>query len=140
MDNNFVDRILIRETWDKDSAILLIKDLASILGFSKTEQVIIATVTSELGTNILRFAKKGELIMKVIRNDKKHGLEILAIDNGPGISNIELAMQENYSTLPGSLGLGLPSIKRNMDEFEIKSNKNNGTRILVRKWLPNEEN
>ena len=61
------------------------------------------------------------------------GISIIAADHGPGIPNIELAMQDGYSTSKG-LGLGLPGCKRIMDEFEISSEVGKGTTIAVKKW------
>ncbi|MCT4544629.1 MAG: anti-sigma regulatory factor [Vallitalea sp.] len=106
------------------------------VGFMSTDEVMIATAASELSTNIIRYAKKGEIIISIIKNlkDGRKGLEIYASDNGPGIRDIELAMQEQYSSLPNSLGLGLPSVKRIMDEFYIESLMGRGTRVLVRRW------
>jgi len=104
------------------------------LNFSLTDLTIIATVISELARNIIVFAKQGNIVVETIRQGKKIGIGITAIDKGPGIPDIFLAMQDGYSTGRG-LGLGLPGVRRLMDEFEIFSETGNGTKVSVKKWL-----
>lgn len=58
---------------------------------------------------------------------------VVARDNGPGISDLERALQDGFST-NGGLGLGLPGVRRMMDEFEIVSHQNLGTTVIVKKW------
>lgn len=129
--------VKLSEDYDNGHAIFVAREMASKVGFMRTDEVMIATATSELSTNIIRYAKKGEIVISIIKNlkDGRKGLEICASDNGPGIRDIELAMQEQYSTLSNSLGLGLPSVKRIMDEFYIESLMGRGTRVLVRRWM-----
>ena len=127
-------RIALSESWDKDHAVSATREFAASAGFGKAEQMLIATVASELSTNILRYAGHGELQLKLIREPARVGVEVLALDQGCGIRDIDKAMQDHYSTTPGSLGLGLPSVKRIMDDFEIVSGPQQGTRVLARKW------
>lgn len=126
---------LLLET-DNEFVIYTVCKITSEEGFAAMEQTLIATAASELATNIIRYAKKGKVWINVIldENEESLGIEILAIDSGPGITDIELAMKERYSTLPNSLGFGLSSVKRIMDEFYIDSKRGKGTCILVRKW------
>jgi len=108
--------------------------LASQLGFSNIEQTFIATAISEVARNIIVYAKSGEITMRTEqRNGGKPGITIVARDEGPGIPDVALAMQNGYSTT-NSLGLGLPGAKRMMDEFEIVSEVGKGTTITMRKW------
>ncbi|MBW2431949.1 MAG: anti-sigma regulatory factor, partial [Deltaproteobacteria bacterium] len=95
--------------------------LAAEAGFDETHQHLIATAASELAANIVKYAKEGEVMLKIIQRDRQLGIKIIARDNGPGIKNIEQVMQDNFSTSKDSLGLGLPSVKRIMDEFKIES-------------------
>lgn len=127
----------LAEGYNNGYAIFITRQMAAKAGFISTEEVMIATAASELSTNIIRYAKKGEMIISIIKNlkDGARGLEVYASDTGPGIRNIEIAMQEGYSSLPNSLGLGLPSVKRIMDEFYIESLLERGTRVLARKWI-----
>jgi serine/threonine-protein kinase RsbT len=110
------------------------RELASHLGFSSSELAIIATAISELARNIVRYARTGEIILKLIERGDKRGVHIVARDQGPGIRNLELAMQDGYST-SGGLGLGLPGVRRLMDEFEIISKNGEGTTVTIKKWL-----
>ena len=127
-------RIALYESWDKDSAVIKARELAAGAGFNPANQMLIATVAAELSTNILRYAGSGELFLSIVRDDARIGVEIRAIDNGSGIEDIDQALQDNFTTTPGSLGLGLPSVRRIMDDFEIDSKRGHGTRILARKW------
>ncbi|NLL53474.1 MAG: anti-sigma regulatory factor [Peptococcaceae bacterium] len=109
------------------------KKLAKHLDFSSSELTTIATAISELARNIVDYAGGGEIILKLIQQNGKQGIAIVARDNGPGIKDLELAMQDGYSTGKG-LGLGLPGTKRLMDDFEIFSEIGKGTTIIVKKW------
>lgn len=121
---------------DNTSAVIVTHQIAKEIGFSDQDQTLLAVVSSELSTNILRYAQKGKVTINTIQKNTQKGIEIIAEDNGPGIENIEMALSEHYSTGDG-LGLGLPSVKRIMDEFSIQSIKNKGTIIITRKWKKN---
>jgi serine/threonine-protein kinase RsbT len=110
--------------------------LASELGFSATDSTFIATAISELARNIVAYAKRGEIALGVLENSSKgpRGLQVVARDEGPGIANVSRALQGGYSS-SGSLGLGLPGVRRLMDEFEIVSQVGKGTTVSVKKWL-----
>ncbi len=108
--------------------------IAGRIGFTKTICCMIGTAVSELARNIYRYAKKGGTIrISELRRRRVSGVQVVAKDDGPGIKDIKKAMQDNYSTTAGSLGIGLPGVKRFMDEFSIKSGK--GTTIMIRKWV-----
>jgi serine/threonine-protein kinase RsbT len=119
---------------DHEPVVLTARRMAARIGFNSTDEVMIATAASELATNILRYAQKGEVCLRIINRHDRSGIEIIASDQGPGIENVELALQDHYTTTPKSLGLGLPSVKRIMDEFLINSDPDAGTYIAVRKW------
>ncbi len=107
--------------------------LALLIGFSSTEATMVAASISELARNIILYAQQGELILRVVQNGSKRGITVVARDAGPGIPDVRRAMMEGYST-SGGLGLGLPGVKRLMDEFEIASEPGKGTCVKVRKW------
>lgn len=109
------------------------RQLASQCGFPSTDLAVVATAISELARNIVRYAVRGEVILRLVDNNGKRGIEVVAADDGPGISDIGLAMQDGYST-SGGLGLGLPGTRRLMDEFEITSDFGKGTTVTVRRW------
>lgn len=118
---------------DVGTAISAARRVAEHAGFSETDQYLIATAVSELATNMVRYAGGGEVALRVIESVTGLGVEVVAQDSGPGIEDIEAAMQDNYSS-GGSLGLGLPGIQRIMDEFSIESTPGEGTRCVARKW------
>jgi serine/threonine-protein kinase RsbT len=109
------------------------RTMAAEMGFSKLDMTLIATAISELARNIIQYAGHGEVILTMIEQGAKKGLVIVVMDQGPGIPNIERAMQDGFSTGHG-LGLGLPGSRRLMDEFEIVSEVGKGTRIKMCKW------
>lgn len=111
------------------------RELARDAGFSGSDLTIIATAISELARNILVYARRGEVVLDLVRNDGRRGIAVVAQDEGPGIPDIERAMCDGYST-GNSLGLGLPGAKRLMDEFDIVSAVGKGTTVTMKKWAP----
>lgn len=107
--------------------------LANRIGFSSSDQVLIATAISEAARNILQYARSGEIIFSHIQNGEKEGILIIARDQGPGIKDIRRVMEDGYSS-SGGLGLGLPGIKRLMNEMDIQSTPGKGTTVTFRKW------
>ena len=106
---------------------------ATLLGFSTSESTLIATAVSELVRNILTYAGSGEIIFRSSGgNSGGHGLQIVARDKGPGIADIDNALSKGHSTA-GGLGLGLPGVRRVMDDFKISSQIGRGTTVTVRK-------
>lgn len=109
------------------------RSLATNLGFSGGELALIATAISEVARNIVVYAKRGEIRLELVERDGRKGVKIVARDRGPGIVDIERAMQDGYSTSK-SLGLGLPGARRLMDEFHIESVIGEGTTVTMTKW------
>ena len=109
--------------------------MAREFGFSSGDATLIATAISELARNIMAYAGEGMITMNVIYNSKREGLLIVASDEGPGIADIPRALRDGFST-SGSLGIGLPGVRRLMDEFDISSQPNVGTVVTVTKWKP----
>jgi serine/threonine-protein kinase RsbT len=129
----------IRVPINSDQDIVLARQkgrsLAAEAGFSAVDSTLIATAISELARNIVSYAKKGEIILQPLRNSHSTGISIVATDNGPGIPDIRLALRDGFST-SGSLGLGLPGVRRLVDEFQIVSSIGQGTVVKVTKWRP----
>jgi len=96
---------------------------------------VIATAISELARNIIEYAATGEIVLSQDDADGRPGIVIVARDEGPGIPDLSRALSAGYSTGLG-LGLGLPGVRRLMDDFEITSDPGRGTTVSVRKWLP----
>lgn len=109
------------------------RELAVQMGFVYSDGALIATAISELARNIVSYAKNGRIEISPVEMGGRTGIEVIARDEGPGIRNIDLAMQDGYST-SGGLGLGLPGVRRLMDTFEIVSKDGTGTTITTIKW------
>jgi serine/threonine-protein kinase RsbT len=109
------------------------RELAARIGFPSTDQTLIATAISEVARNIISYAQRGEIRVTLLQHGVREGIQVVARDEGPGIADVELAMQDGYSTAR-SLGLGLPGARRLMDEFEISSTVGRGTTVVMRKW------
>ena len=107
--------------------------MAMQMGFRSTDATLIATAISELARNILLYARVGEIVITSIEKGEQRGLAVIARDEGPGIADPERAMEDGYST-SGRLGLGLPGVRRLMDEFELGTNGGQGTTVTVKKW------
>jgi serine/threonine-protein kinase RsbT len=107
--------------------------IAMRAGFAHAEAEAVVLAVSELATNLVHYARGGQLSIMIISRAGVAGISILSRDGGPGIKNIELALQDGYST-GGGLGSGLPAVHRLMDEFAITTGPT-GTRIEARKWV-----
>jgi serine/threonine-protein kinase RsbT len=110
------------------------RTMAANIGFAATDATLIATAISELARNIVMYAQQGEVMMRSVEAAHFKGMLIVARDDGPGIRSIQDALRDGYST-SGGLGLGLPGVKRLMDEFAIESEPRRGTTVSVKKWL-----
>jgi serine/threonine-protein kinase RsbT len=108
--------------------------LATTSGFSINGVTIITTAISEVARNIIEHAGEGRIIVRPTNGSRRKGLEIVAIDDGPGIRDVATVMRDGYSTRHG-LGMGLPGARRLMDEFEIVSAPGRGTTVTMRKRL-----
>ena len=126
-------RFSIASDLDLSIAIANLRKWALAKGFSETDATRFVTAASELGRNILKYASTGHILYSTVAKGIRTGIELSAVDNGPGIADIEKAMQDNFST-SGTLGMGLPGVKRLVDEFEIESNADLGTTATVRMW------
>jgi serine/threonine-protein kinase RsbT len=109
------------------------RQLAAQLGFSSTDQTLIATAISEVARNIVVYAVQGEIVLTRADDAGRVGIQVQAIDSGPGIDNKDLAMRDGYST-KNSLGLGLPGARRLMDDFTLESEVGRGTTVTMKKW------
>jgi serine/threonine-protein kinase RsbT len=112
-----------------------VRTMAATLGFGALDQTRLATVTSELARNVVKYARRGRLIAQPTKSPHgRDGLRLIFEDDGPGIPDIDAAMRDGYSTSKG-LGKGLPGSRRLVDEFKIDSAPGRGTRITVVRWL-----
>ena len=126
-------RVAINSDQDIVSARQKGRLMATELGFSMGDATLIATAISELARNIISYARKGQISLNMVNGLNRQGISVIATDDGPGIPDIRQALRDGFST-SGSLGLGLPGVRRLMDEFEITSQPGRGTIVAVKKW------
>jgi serine/threonine-protein kinase RsbT len=110
------------------------RSLAAQAGFSHSNLTMIATAISEVASNIVEYAKEGDVIITLIDDASKRGVEIVASDNGPGIADVSMVMRDGDSTGKG-LGIGLHGARQLMDEFAIASAIGAGTIVTMKKWV-----
>lgn len=112
-----------------------VRTMAAAIGFRLIDQTRLATVTSELARNVVKYAKRGRMIAQpTTSTNGREGLRLIFEDSGPGIPDIEAAMRDGFTTGRG-LGKGLPGSKRLVDEFIIESAPGQGTRITIVRWM-----
>ena len=112
-----------------------VRAIAAWLGFRIIDQTRLATVTSELARNVVKYARRGRMIAQPLDAAQgRAGLRLIFEDTGPGIPDVGAAMRDGFSTGRG-LGKGLPGSKRLVDLFEIESAVGVGTRVTVVRWL-----
>ncbi len=124
----------IKDQADLTLALIKTGESGLLSDASNLDQSLIKTIISELGTNIIKYARRGRIHVRRMRNDDAIDIGIEATDQGPGIVNVELAMKDRFTT-GTSLGLGLPSVKRMSDIFSIESAPGQGTRVLAQKRI-----
>jgi serine/threonine-protein kinase RsbT len=110
------------------------REAATQAGFGPTDVTRIVTASSELARNIFKYAGRGRMRWQTIVQGDRSGILLEFQDDGPGIADVQLAMQEGYSS-SGGLGMGLPGAKRLVDELEISSSAGKGTVVTLKKWL-----
>jgi len=105
----------------------------SARSFALVDQTKIVTAASELARNTVDYGGGGTVRLELMNDGIRRGLRVTFEDQGPGIPNIEKAMQDHYTTGKG-LGLGLGGAKRLVNEFEITSRVGEGTRVVITRW------
>ena len=126
-------RVPIRSDTDVVVACQKGRALAAELGLSSNDQVIVTIAISEVASNIVRYARVGEIILDSVLEEGRQGILVIARDKGPGITDVQKALQDGYST-GGGLGLGLSGARRLMDELKVTSEVGQGTRVEAVKW------
>jgi serine/threonine-protein kinase RsbT len=110
-----------------------VRRLTQELKFSLVDQTKMVTAASELARNALIYGKGGAMHWEVLQVESRSGLKLLFADEGPGIANMDLAMTDGWTSGTG-LGMGLTGAKRLVNEFEIDSKVNGGTRVSITRW------
>jgi serine/threonine-protein kinase RsbT len=127
------ERIAIESDADVVTARQRARALAVGLEMPSTDQTLLATAISEIARNITAYAQRGELRLDVIHDGTRRGIRVVAVDEGPGIDDVDKALTDGYTT-GGGLGLGLPGARRLVDEFDIQTAPGEGTRVTLVKW------
>jgi serine/threonine-protein kinase RsbT len=127
-------RVAIRTDADVVTARQEARTMGAGLGFSSTDLTLLATAISEVARNITTYAGEGQVTLRVLDQDGRRGIEVLAADEGPGIENVELAMRDGFTTGNG-LGLGLPGTRRLVDDFYLQTTPGVGTTVRLVKWI-----
>ena len=123
----------LRSMDDMIKARQLVRDCAIFQGLSLVDQTKIVTAASELARNTVVHGGGGEMRLQALNDGSRRGVKVIFADKGPGIPNIELAMQDGYTTR-GGLGLGLSGSKRLVNEFSIESQSGKGTTVSIVRW------
>jgi len=126
-------KIEVRRSDDVSRVRSRLRRCAQELGFSELVQTRIVTAASELARNLLQYAGSGEVRIETLRNGSDIGLRVSFEDKGPGIADVSRALADGFSS-SGGLGLGLGGARRLMDDFEISSPIDGGTRIVITQW------
>ena len=127
-------RIAIRGEPDVTRAILESGRACTAIGCRDDQKSRVTTAVSELARNILKYADSGEIVVRARETRHARGVQVTAVDRGPGIEDVERALADHYSS-GGTLGLGLPGVRRLMDEFDVQSTCGEGTRVTATLWL-----
>jgi len=102
-------------------------------GFNLVDQTKVVTAASELARNAVVYGGGGMAILEILHDTDRKGLRLTFKDDGPGIPDVERAMQDGYTTGNG-LGLGLGGARRLSSEFSIDSSPGKGTRVVITRW------
>lgn len=127
----------VARTIDVRMAVAAMQQQELFPHLTATERTNVCTIISELGTNILKYAGSGRLLLRAIRCGSRQGVEVLAIDEGPGIPDIAKAMQDRFTT-GKTLGLGLGAVQRLASEFELRSPAQGGTHARAVYWMQDD--
>lgn len=128
------EQLEVRAGPDVDAARRGVQALAAEIGMEDSDQDMIGTATSELARNMLDYGGGGRVQVEVVQGERGQGIRVTFEDQGPGIADVEQALEDGYSTGAG-MGLGLPGAKRLVHEFEIASRRGRGTRIVITRWV-----
>lgn len=128
-----VESIPLRSSEDVVIARQAVRKKAVALGFGLVDQTKFVTATSELARNTIDYGGGGTACIELIEKQSRSGIRVTFEDHGPGISDINLALTEGY-TSGGGLGLGLSGAKKLSHEFEIWSEPGEGTRVSILRW------
>ena len=129
----FVERLPVAHSEDIVKVRQYVRAKAVQMGFSLVDQTKIVTAASELARNTVVHGGGGWMETRILNLNGRKGIELTFEDSGPGIEDVERALQDGFTTSEG-LGLGLGGARRLSNEFEIHSRPGEGTRVTIRRW------
>jgi serine/threonine-protein kinase RsbT len=112
-----------------------VSDAAREIGLSTLDRTKVVTAASELARNTVVYGRGGAMYLEIVKDGPKDGLRITFDDHGPGIPDVDRALEDGYST-GGSLGMGLPGARRLVNEFDVTSIVGAGTCVTIVRWKP----
>ena len=133
MANTKTDELPLRTQQEVVLARQGVRRLAQELGFGLVDQTKLVTAASELGRNALIYGNGGVMRWEVVTDGRRQGLRLHFIDRGPGIPDLHLAMTDGWTSGTG-MGLGLSGAKRLVNDFEIETGPEIGTRVTITRW------
>jgi anti-sigma regulatory factor (Ser/Thr protein kinase) len=107
--------------------------LAAVIGLDDTIAGKVALVITEAASNIVKHAGSGDILLRALAAGDARGIEVLAIDKGPGFANLEQAMRDGMSTA-GSYGVGMGAMRRLADEFDLYADESHGSALRMAVW------
>ena len=110
-----------------------VADGAKEVGLSILDRTKVVTAASEIARNTVVYGKGGDMSVEIVRDGVRDGLRLVFEDHGPGIADIDQALEDGFST-GGSMGLGLPGARRLVNEFAVTSTVGVGTRVTIVRW------
>ena len=128
-------RIGLRSDVDVVTARREVTEWAEEIGLSVVDRTKLITATSELARNTVVHGRGGVMSLEVVRDGSREGLRLTFEDQGPGIADVDRALEDGYST-GGGMGLGLPGARRLVDEFALTSTEGEGTCVTIVRWKP----
>jgi serine/threonine-protein kinase RsbT len=128
-----IETLALRGSEDVVVVRRLARERLAALGFSVVDQTKMITAASELARNAVVHAGGGRVTFEELSRDGRQGLKLTFVDDGPGIADVDRALQDGYTT-GGGLGLGLGGSRRLVNEFEIRSSPGKGTTVSIVRW------
>lgn len=110
-----------------------VRKLTQEAGFGIVDQTKMVTAASELARNTLIYGLGGEMRWELLADGPRKGLRLHFVDEGPGIPDLERALTDGWTSGSG-MGLGLSGAKRLVNEFEVDTAVNRGTRVTITRW------
>ena len=125
----------LRSDIDVVAARQAVRDWAKEIGLSVLDLTKVVTAASELARNTVVYGGGGLMSLEIVRDGGRQGLRVTFEDRGPGIPDVDRAMQDGYTTGHG-MGMGLPGAKRLVDEFALTTSPECGTSVTILRWKP----